>query len=147
MTCILFVVGPGTIYSRSVLISSSSAHMVALCWGKIYFLPPRARAAMFFSDFVLFQRWLSDKWKRLTHPDFTGERASGPPMYGEIGCTVYDLVLLFRFPPDDDGDLFVNKRASKCVRTASSRGLLCFAILRLLCFKRKSSEKSSTRFI
>lgn len=66
------------------------------------------------------------------------------PRYGEIAGTVYDPFLLF-FSLDDDGDLFVNKRASKCVRTASS--WLALRFFCLLCFKRKSSEKSSTRCI
>lgn len=78
--------------------------MVALCWGKIYFLPraPRARVAMFFYSSLLFC-WLSDKWKRLTHPDFTA--AVRPPGV--------DRKPTFSFLDDDDGDLFVNKRAGE----------------------------------
>lgn len=58
-------------------------------------------------------------------------------MYGEIAGTVYDPFLLRFFLSlslslDDDGDLFVNKRASKCVRTASSWLALRFFLPALL---------------
>lgn len=98
MTCILFVVGPGIIYSRPVLkifllllLLLARTYGCTLLGENLFSSATCARRHVFFflpSGFVLFQHtllagwlagWLSDKWKRLTHPDFTAvvERPPG----------------------------------------------------------------------
>lgn len=141
MTCILFVVGLGIFYSRPVLkiFLLLLLLLLARTYGCTLLGENLFSSAMFFlpSGFVLFQHtlagWLSDKWKRLTHPDFTAV-PSGPPVgvRGNRGNGLRSVSSSF-FSLDDDGDLFVNKRASKCVRTASSWLALrfffaCFAL-------------------
>lgn len=157
MTCILFVVGPGIIYSRPVLkifllllLLLARTYGCTLLGENLFSSATCARRHVFFCLLALFcsstHCWLAVRqMETINSSRFYCRRAA--PRYGEIAGTVYDPFLLrfFSLSLDDDGDLFVNKRASKCVRTASS--WLALRFFCLLCFKRKSSEKSSTRCI
>lgn len=166
MTCILFVVGPGIFYSRPVLkiflllllLLLARTYGCTLLGENLFSSATCARRHVFFilpSGFVLFQRILLAGWLAVRQMEtinssrfYCRRRAAPRSVYGEIAGTVYDPFLLRFFLSlslDDDGDLFVNKRASKCVRTASS--WLALRFFCLLCFKRKSLEKSSTRCI
>lgn len=146
MTCILFVVGPGIIYSRPVLkifllllLLLARTYGCTLLGENLFSSATCARRHVFLLCFIPAHTagWLSDKWKRLTHPDFTAV-PSGPPVgvRGNRGNGLRSVSSSFFFLSlslDDDGDLFVNKRASKCVRTASSWLALrfffaCFAL-------------------
>lgn len=94
MTCILFVVGPGIIYSRPVLkifllllLLLARTYGCTLLGENLFSSATCARRHVFFCLLALFcssthcwlAGWLSDKWKRLTHPDFTAvvERPPG----------------------------------------------------------------------
>lgn len=89
MTCILFVVGPGIIYSRPVLkiflLLLARTYGCTLLGENLFSSATCARRHVFFcfAFWLCFvpahtAGWLSDKWKRLTHPDFTAvERPPG----------------------------------------------------------------------
>lgn len=149
MTCILFVVGrESSILSRFKNLPPPAPPPSTHIWlhfagGKSIFFRHVRAPPCFFCLLALFcssthcwlAGWLSDKWKRLTHPDFTAV-PSGPPVgvRGNRGNGLRSVSssFLFSLSLDDDGDLFVNKRASKCVRTASSWLALRFFLPALL---------------
>lgn len=96
MTCILFVVGPGVIYSRPVLkiflllllLHLARTYGCTLLGENLFSSATCARRHVFLvcllalfcsSTHCWLAGWLSDKWKRLTHPDFTAV-PSGPPV-------------------------------------------------------------------
>lgn len=104
MTCILFVVGPGIIYSRPVLkifLLLARTYGCTLLGENLFSSATCARRHVFFcfAFWLCFvpahtAGWLSDKWKRLTHPDFTAVERPPRSVYGEIAGTVYDPFLL-----------------------------------------------------